>query len=118
MGVFGQYGLTVAETKKKRALEKTVDVGAPIPPELEHTTIDRLVKMGGEYDFVVSLSSFCTEGCCTFLRCFQSGDMLITLLTSFILVTSRTPVRFDVRLDLSFWDAYTQRSNRLTLSPM
>lgn len=49
MGVFGKNGLTV---------QKRADVNprseSYVPPSLEHTTIDRLVKTAGEYEFVVS----------------------------------------------------------------
>lgn len=72
MGVFGEYGLTISETKQKRALEKK-DVNAAIPPDLEHTTIDRLVQMAGDYEFVVSL-------CFCMLRIDDSCVVLVAVL--------------------------------------
>jgi hypothetical protein len=45
MGVFGTYGLTIDEMKRDNI---------PIAPELKHTTIDRLVQIANQYDFVVS----------------------------------------------------------------
>jgi len=45
MGVFGKYGLTIDEMKRDNI---------PIAPELKHTTIDRLVQIANQYDFVVS----------------------------------------------------------------
>lgn len=52
MGVFGANGLAV--TKRDHVNPRSDEY---IPPSLEHTTIDRLVKTASEYEFVVSSSS-------------------------------------------------------------
>ncbi|KAF8320020.1 Metallo-dependent phosphatase [Clavulina sp. PMI_390] len=92
MGNFGEYGLTVNETKAKRAAEGT-PVDAYIPPELKHTTIERLVDIASEYEFVLHPGDFAYAD--TWIGSVQDGFLPGNLSNGVALYEGLSEIFFD-----------------------